>query len=58
MNGPDMDTERLLYDDGHSGCRRRGDRKTQRGRRVSGLAPADFDAQSHMRQESRGRGSN
>ena len=27
MNGPNMDSERLLYDDGHSGCRRRGDRK-------------------------------
>ena len=24
MNGPNMDSERLLYDDGHSGCRRRG----------------------------------
>ena len=51
MNAPDMDTERLLYDDGHSGCRRRTDRKTQRGRRVSGLAPAYLDAQSLIGKE-------
>ena len=53
MYGPDMETERLLYDDGRSGPRRRTDRKTQRGRPVSVLASTGLDVQSHMRQRGR-----
>ena len=36
--------------DGRSECRPRAGRKTLRGLRVSGLAPAFLDARSHMRQ--------
>ena len=48
-----METNRLLYDDGRSGCCELVARKSQRGRRVEGLASAGPDTPLHMRQESR-----
>ena len=55
---PDMETSRLRYDDGPSGPHSSIAGKSQCGRRVAGLAAAGMDTRLHMRQGSRGSGSN
>ena len=54
MRAPDMETNRLPYDDGRSGHCRVAARKTLPGRWVASLAIAVLDTRLHMRQEDRG----
>ena len=56
-DGHDMETRRLLYDDGASAHSRPALTKIQSGRRLGGWAPARLETRSHMRQEDRGSGS-
>ena len=46
-----METNRFPYDDGRFGCCEPVARKTQRDRRVEGLATAGLDTPLHIRQE-------
>ena len=54
----DMETGRLLLDDGGALLRHPEAGKTQRSRRLEGWAAAGQNSASRMRQESRGAGSN
>ena len=51
VHAPTMETGRLLYDDGSAVPCRPAAEKTQRGRRVAGLAAGCLDARLHKRQE-------
>ena len=53
-DGLDMETDRLLYDDGKMWPLRPPKEKTQGRRRVEGRAALGPDARSHIRQEGRG----
>ena len=50
MHAPDMETGRLLYDDGSAVPCGPTAEKTQRGWRIAGLAAGRLDARLHIRQ--------